>query len=854
MIKEEWKYLIKHKLMLIVFAVMIFIPSIYSVTFLKSMWNPYGELKNLPVAVVNHDQSTTYQGTKLKVGQDLTKNLKKSTAMDFQVTTTKGAKKGLKNGKYYMVITIPENFSKNATTLLNKNPKKMILHYETSAGHNFTASKMTASAAQKVAQSVSNQVTKTYSKTMFKSIKQLSNGMSTAAKGSSKLATGGSELKSANQQITTGLNTLANSSLTFKDGSETLIQGLNQYILGVDQISNGANTLSNGLNQLNDKSSALTSGVGQLKTGSDSLNSGINAYTTGVSSLNNAANSLNTGTTSLSSGTQQLASNSNNLNTGMGELYSVSQELTTNLQKVSSGLSSNTEQLNNSITNMKSQLTNNNNSQSNTLKKDLTDLQKAISDQNNGNQNTANKISQVADQQGLSTDQKQAILNALNTSNNDSLNKATTVLSDDLNNLISSQSSLNSQIDGLQTSLTESQNNLSTVIAQLVDGSKQLTTQLGNVNTGMNQLNSGISTINSNTNKLAQGTAELSNGTNQLTNNSARLNSGSQALNSGISSMNSQIPSLTSGVNQLATGANALNSGINQLVTNGSKLTTGSSQLTSGAIQIATGSQRLADGSNLMDSGITQIIDGNQALTKNLASGAKKSSIKATNLTYNQIAKPTTTKHKERDTAPNNGTGMAPYMISVSLFVGALAFNLMFDSYTPRKFPKTGFAWWASKATVSGIFVVGEALAIFLLLCSIDGLAPVHPFSTFIMLLLTGLTFMSIVHWLNLVLGKVGAFFSMILLVFQLGGSAGTYPIQLSNNFFQAIHPWLPMSYTVNGLRETLMIGDSATPEMMILLGISLIFSCLSIFFFIRRKSHLNQIDFTEENAENSIV
>jgi Predicted membrane protein len=56
----------KHKLMVIVFVVMIFIPSIYSVTFLKSMWDPYGELKNLPVAVVNDDKAVKYQGTNLK--------------------------------------------------------------------------------------------------------------------------------------------------------------------------------------------------------------------------------------------------------------------------------------------------------------------------------------------------------------------------------------------------------------------------------------------------------------------------------------------------------------------------------------------------------------------------------------------------------------------------------------------------------------------------------------------------------------------------------------------------------------------------------------------------------------------
>lgn len=854
MIKEEWKYLFKHKLIMIVFAVMIFIPSIYSVTFLKSMWDPYGELKDLPVAVVNHDQNTNYQGTKLKVGHDLTKSLKKSQAMDFNITDSKKASKGLADGKYYMVITIPKNFSKNATTLLNKKPQKMVLNYETSAGHNFTASKMTASAAQQVAQSVSDQVTKTYSKTMFNSIKQVSTGMKTAANGSKKLVSGNSKVSKANQQITTGLNTLADSSLTFSNGAKTLDQGLDQYITGVSQVATGSQTLTSGLQQLNSKSSTLASGVDQLASGSGSLSTGIQNYTAGVDSLNTAAGSLNSGANALTSGTNQLSTSSNTLNSGLGQLHSASQELTDNLQKVSDGLTSSTTQLNDSITNLKTQLANNSSEQAATIKNDLNNLQKAISTNDTNNDQVSANVSQVADQQGLTADQKTAILAAVKTSNDDNLSQVATTLSTDINNLMSTQTAAQSQIDSLQSSLSGSQNDLSTVIAQLAAGSQQLTTQLGTATSGMDQLNSGIGAINSNTAKLAQGTAQLNSGTGQLANNSNSLNSGANTLNSGINTMNSQMPSLTSGVSQLATGAETLNSGVSQLVNNGSQLTAGASQLSSGADQIASGSQTLADGSTQMGSGIDQVTAGNQTLAKQLAAGAKKSNIKATNLTYDQIAQPATTKHKERDTAPNNGTGMAPYMLSVSLFVGALAFNLMFDIYTPRKFPHTGIAWWASKSSVTGIFVAGESLAVFLLLCAIDGLAPVKPFATFVMLILTGLTFMSIVYWLNLVLGKVGSFLSMILLVFQLGGSAGTYPIQLSNSFFENIHPWLPMSYTVDGLRQTLMIGDSAVHDMLVLLGITLIFSMMSILFFIRRKTRIKEIDFTKEAAEHSLT
>ncbi|POD88698.1 Phage infection protein [Lactiplantibacillus plantarum subsp. plantarum] len=139
MIKAEWAYMQRHKFMMIVMAIIMLIPSIYAVTFLRSMWDPYGRLNHLPVAVVNQDQAVTYQGHRLSIGHDLTHTLKQSDALEFHAMTADQAKPG-KNGRYYMVLTIPKNFSQHATTLLNRHPQAMVLHYDTSAGHNFVAS------------------------------------------------------------------------------------------------------------------------------------------------------------------------------------------------------------------------------------------------------------------------------------------------------------------------------------------------------------------------------------------------------------------------------------------------------------------------------------------------------------------------------------------------------------------------------------------------------------------------------------------------------------------------------------------------------------------------------------------
>ena len=119
MIKNEWKSLLRNKLMLIVVIAIIVIPIIYAGLFLKSMWDPYGNVDSLPVAVVNEDKPVEYNGKTLSIGKDMTDELKDNDSMAFNIVDSKTAEDGLANGTYYMVIKIPENFSANAATVMD---------------------------------------------------------------------------------------------------------------------------------------------------------------------------------------------------------------------------------------------------------------------------------------------------------------------------------------------------------------------------------------------------------------------------------------------------------------------------------------------------------------------------------------------------------------------------------------------------------------------------------------------------------------------------------------------------------------------------------------------------------------
>ena len=76
MLRQEWHRLFKNKILLIVIVAVITIPTIYTTLFLGSMWDPYGNIDKLPVAVINHDVPVTYADQKLDIGGTLMDELK----------------------------------------------------------------------------------------------------------------------------------------------------------------------------------------------------------------------------------------------------------------------------------------------------------------------------------------------------------------------------------------------------------------------------------------------------------------------------------------------------------------------------------------------------------------------------------------------------------------------------------------------------------------------------------------------------------------------------------------------------------------------------------------------------------
>lgn len=866
--KAEWEYLKTHKFFMLVIVVLFFVPSIYAVTFLSSLWDPYGQVKNLPVAIINKDKSVDYEGQKLAVGDDLEKELRKSKDMDFHFPSEKEAKTGLKDGKYYTVITIPSDFSKDATTLLDKNPKQMKLDYETSSGHSFIAGKLSESGAKEISQQISKQVTKTYAKTIFAEMKKVGKGMGTAADANKQLADGTTQIKSGSDQLTSGLQTLSASTLQFNDGAQTLTQGLSQYVDGVAQADAGSQRLTAGLGQLNGQVPALVNGVGQLSNGSNQVTTGLGQLNGQVPALTGGVNQLANGSNQVTAGLGQLNSQVPALASGVNQLATGSEQLTNGVDQLNQQLKD--QDFAGKITTLQNQV-----AMLQDIAKDMpsqeqlqTQLQMVQTHLDNLNKASekdaaampANVDKAFADAGVQVTPEQKAKIAASLTTDvaNSETSKQIQPIVRDIATLSAQINTFNNAHGNQIMQLGEAANNtdLNEVNTQL-EQMKALPTAINTVDENMHKLSDGLNTLNGKTGALSDGVSALANGSTQvsdgldtlkgktstLSSSVSALTNGSTQVSDGLNTLNSKTGDLSNGAGQLLAGSSQLTTGLDTLNSKRSELNSGAGQLADGARQLNGGANQLTTGAEQLSPALAKVQAGNQTLADKMGSAAKQvNDTKATNKTFKQIAAPATAKQTEKDHVANNGTGMVPYMFSVAMFVGMMALNLMLDMISPRTKISSLAAWMGSKMVMLFGIAVMAATVLYGLSSSILGLDPVHPLQTYGFMILISLMDAALVTAIYMWFDKAGAFAAMVLLVFQLSGSAGTYPIQLSNAFFEWLHPYLPMTYTVDGLRETIMIGGSAMPQVEVLFSIFVVSIIAMVIYYVSHRRHYSMM------------
>ena len=675
MLQAEWRHLFNNKILLISMAVISFIPILYSGFFLGSIWDPYGQTKNLPVAFVNEDKGANLNGKSLNVGESVEKKLKDNHDLGWEFVSKQQADEGVNSGHFYAVVTIPSDFSQKAASITESEPQQAVINFTTTPAKNYIGSLVSNQAAAKVKSSVSEQITQAYAKGILENLDKLGIGLDTAANGAS----------------------------TLHDGLGRLQSGAQTYVGGVKQLAVNQQSLAGGLAQLSDGSRKLQAGLGQL---------------------------------------------SNNLPT-----ESQLSQLSDGMKQLQSGIN----QLNASVRNPSPALV----AQQNKVETEAQTLVQTME---------ASKSDLLAAGGTLQTLGAQAAASGSN---------STTI-------------SL-PQISNISRAFTKTQ----TIIAQT-------TTLLGDLQTLTQQLSAQQM-------QLQAGVSALNNGVNKLTPNA-------------ISAFN---------------GYNSVRFANNQLLAGSASLTNGLSEAKSGSQKLANGASLLESRSGALIDGTSQLASGADTLANKLADASNRIKIQPTGATtQQQIVSPVKSEVTEKGNVPNYGYALSPYVLSLSLFVGALVLNVIYPIRKTFSEQESAIRWWLSKASVAGVAAFMQATILMLVMVFFLGLTPEHPAHFIGAIYLTSFAYMSIVSLLVIVLDNPGRFLAMVLLVLQLGSSEGTFPIQTANGFFQAINPLVPMTYSIRALRQAISGGlDNAFygGSMWVLDGFLLVANLLTIGFFTYR-------------------
>ena len=550
-----------------------------------------------------------------------------------------------------------------------------------------------------------------------------------------------------------------------------------------EQLFAAIDKLSNGFGDASDGASKLFDGISTLQDGTVDLKGYLEQLATNTVTLADGANSLANGVTSAKDGTEQLVSGTQQLQAGGSQLVDGSASIQNGAASLASGVTD--------YTNGVTQIAENH--------QKLVEGQQTFQSSLAGFSEKTGQLTAGAASVASSTEQLAAGIASLDSN----LSAVLATLPEE-------------QAAAIQASLTQ----LKQSSAQIATGASSLSSNSAALQAGAGQLVDGHSTIVANSEKLAQGMQ-------QVVGNSSTLVSGANNLATGSSTFTSKLSEFNNGVASVASGASSLNSGLGELATGANKVASGTSTLREKSGELADGSDKLVDGSS-------KLSDGASELTTSLSDAKDESSINTTNNHYEMVASPVEVDKEIKNKVANYGTGLAPYFISLGLFVGALLLTNVYPFVQPAVHPTGVWNWFVSKSFVPFTVWIFQTAILSLFLLYVLKLEVTNLPLFITLMAVTSFTFIAIVQLLTVLLEDVGRFIALVFLILQLASSAGTFPVELLPDFLQKLNSYLPMSYSVEALRHVISATDYIVvyKNMALLGSIGVVCVALTVGFF----------------------
>jgi len=391
--------------------------------------------------------------------------------------------------------------------------------------------------------------------------------------------------------------------------------------------------------------------------------------------------------------------------------------------------------------------------------------------------------------------------------------------------------------------------------AQLATGSKQLSDGINSATDPLLSVSKALSVIGGNTEQLEQGATAIQQASDQIGAIAKAQDAAANSLSAVIDQLSaSQDPmannasgtlrgiqdqlrahEFTPQIRQQLADANSaaiaateplrtpgspLKEALDQVGRRGQELTDKLNQLRNGAQQVAAGNAELAagiakldDGARKLKWGTAQLRSGSDELATKLADGVKQIphwSNQQKNAIADTIGGPVHLETSHENAAPNFGTGMAPFFITLALFFGALVLWMILRPLQNRAIAAEVVAIRVALSSYLPAAVIGIFQAV-ILYCVVRfglGMHATHSVAMLAFMVLISFAFVAATQAVNALVGPaVGRVLLMALLMLQLVSAGGLYPVETTSRPFQILHNYDPMTYGVNGLRQLILGG-----------------------------------------------
>lgn len=577
--------------------------------------------------------------------------------------------------------------------------------------------------------------------------------------------------------------------------TRTVFDQMEELVDGIGQASEGAGEIADGTTKAKDGAVLIEQNLAKLVSGSLTLQEGVAKLNDGGTALGKGSAELSAGTSSLASGLAQLQAAQQQLGAGAASLGDGAGSLGAGAVKLSDGM----QQLAGA---------------SGQLAEGALDAQQAAGQLAGGLKESA-------------TGEEQLKVGAAQLANGlAQLGQANPELAE-------SES---------YASLLKASRELAAGLEKSSAGQTQLSDGAGKLNDGLVKVSDGLGAFDKKAQEAAEAGKQLGAGGEQLV-------AGAEKFSSGMTQFGAKLTEASGGASKLAAGAKQLNGGV-------STLAAGLSQLSANVTPFVDGSVKLEDGAQQVASGLLKLEDGTQELSGKLGEASDKTAdLKLTDSMVDMFSDPVKLDVEKITKVDNYGTGLAPYFLSLGLFVGAMLLTIVYSVREPAVQPVNGWSWFWSKAlTLSLIGVIqaliADAALLFVLKLEVQSVGLFLFYS-----ILTSITFMMIIQFLVASMGNPGRFIAVILLIFQLTSSAGTFPIELVPGWLQKISPFLPMTYAVAGFRDIISSGDysSMGRYIAILGGIAFLFAVLSYLYFTLSHRKMKSDSVAEQSATAAV-